>query len=305
MTSHVDAQASPPASPNASPQQEPPAGPPAEPPVGPLLGALSAVSETLLIPLYFRALEAKHPRPIVFDPAALAIVNRLDYDFTRFDRIGPDRVFTLMRCREFDRQTRVFLEAHPNGTVVEIGCGLDDRLSRIDPNRTARVHWHDLDLPAVMALRSRLPGFESRGTPIAASVLDPGWLAHIQVETGARILFLAEGVLPYFPETDVRRLIQMLREAFPGCEIVFDALTSRMVRLHSRGSRLKDALNQVRWSLDDDRGLESWADGIRHLETWHYFDQPEPRLGVVSLLRFIPSIALGTRILHYRLGNAP
>ena len=46
------------------------------------ISALSQISATLLIPLYFRALESKEAAPIVFDPQASSIVQRLDFDFS-------------------------------------------------------------------------------------------------------------------------------------------------------------------------------------------------------------------------------
>ncbi len=116
---------------------------------------LSGLAETLLIPLAFRALEATEPRPIVLDRTAGVIVDKLGLDLSRFKRLGIDRVFTMMRAREFDRCAREFLKDHPSGVVVEIGCGLDDRLSRVD---NGRVEYYEMDLPEVMAMRARLFG---------------------------------------------------------------------------------------------------------------------------------------------------
>ena len=265
---------------------------------------LSKVSETLLIPLCFRALESREPDPIVFDKNALAIVNQIAYDFSTFEKYGIDRVFSMMRCREFDRNARKFLTEHPAGTVVEIGCGLGDRLSRIDPDHAIQVEWYNLDLPEVMAIRAQLLANNSRGQSISGSVLDSACLSQVTVQPGEKVLFLAEGVLPYFTEADVKRLVQMLSETFSSCELVFDALSPFMIWFHQRESNLKDAAGQLRWGVANDRALERWGDNIRLLKSWRYFDQPEPRMGAASLMRFIPPLAKGSRVLHYQLGFA-
>lgn len=237
-----------------------------------------------------------------FDQKALDIVNQIAYDFSNFEKSDIDRVFSMMRCREFDRHARTFLTEHPAGVVVDIGCGLGDRLSRIDAANTANVNWYNLDLPEVMAIRARLLEESGRGKSIACSVLDSVWVNQVKVQPGEKVLFLAEGVLPYFDEVDTKQLFRMMCEAFPGCEIVFDALSPFMIWFHKRESTMKEAAAELRWGVRNDRDLEQWSDHIHLLGSWRYFDQPERRLGAASLIRYIPPLARGSRILHYQLG---
>ncbi len=118
------------------------------------------------------------------------------------------------------------------------------------------------------------------------------------------MIFLAEGVLVYFTEEDVKRLVLELRRRFPGCELVFDTLTKASIRIHrlSPTVALRRAAHQVQWGLDESDGLEAWGEGIRLLEEWLYFDDLEPRLGRYNLMRHIPLLARANRILRYRLG---
>jgi hypothetical protein len=77
---------------------------------------LSAVSRTLMTPLYIRAMESRRPDAIVHDPRALEVVGRLDDDFSLVrSRKKGDRVSMLMRMREFDRLAWEFLTQHPTG----------------------------------------------------------------------------------------------------------------------------------------------------------------------------------------------
>ena len=81
---------------------------------------LGPVQETLLIPLYARALETVRDRPLLVDDKALELVRSIDYDFTRFGR-GPSTVGSVLRSTIFDEWVRTFLRRFPTGTVVEIG----------------------------------------------------------------------------------------------------------------------------------------------------------------------------------------
>jgi O-methyltransferase involved in polyketide biosynthesis len=104
---------------------------------------LSAVSRTLMTPLYIRAMESRRPDAIVHDPRALEVVGRLDYDFSLVrSRKKGDRVSMLMRMREFDRLAREFLTQHPDMVLVDLDCGLDTRFDRIG---NGRMEWHGLD----------------------------------------------------------------------------------------------------------------------------------------------------------------
>jgi O-methyltransferase involved in polyketide biosynthesis len=114
---------------------------------------LSAVAETLFIPLYFRAREARRENAILRDEQAEGIVGAVDYDFSHLKGEGFEHITPLMRAAEFDRCTRIFLSAHPNAVVVDIGCGLDTRFKRVD---NGLVNWTDLDLPEVIQIRKRL-----------------------------------------------------------------------------------------------------------------------------------------------------
>ena len=258
---------------------------------------LNAVSQTLLIPLYFRAMESQRPDALVRDPKAVELVGQLDYDFSGVQRLKDEQVNYLLRMREFDRLARAFLAEHPDGVIVDLGCGLDTHFERVD-NR--HVEWYGLDLPEVIELRKELLDETPRSHFIGCSVLDFSWMDALNSQAGKPILFLAEAMLVYLEEADVKRLVQALAERFPGAELVCEAYAPVVVRFHPR----PPAVAPPRWGLKDDRDVEAWAPGIRLLSQWYYFDQPEPRLGAFRLMRHIPFIARAVRIVHYRLGEA-
>ncbi|MGW0609036.1 class I SAM-dependent methyltransferase [Streptomyces sp. NPDC002788] len=106
---------------------------------------LGTVQETLLIPLYGRAVESRKKDAILTDPRAEEIVAAIDYDFARFDNL-PSLTGAVLRTSLFDRWVTDFLAAHPAGTVVELGTGLNTRYERTD---SGRARWFELDLPDV------------------------------------------------------------------------------------------------------------------------------------------------------------
>jgi hypothetical protein len=56
--------------------------------------------------------------------------------------------------------------------------------------------------------------------------------------------------------------------------------------------------------LKHGRDIERWNSGIRLLEEWFYFDEPEPRMGASRWMRYFPPFSRGVGVFHYRLGSA-
>jgi len=258
------------------------------------------IAETLLIALYARAVENRLPNPLLCDQSALRMVELIDYDFSRYKLAGHDQTTTIMRLREFDRRTRAFLIRHPCSVVVHIGCGLDTRFERVD---NGLVEWYDLDLPEVIEFRRKLVPNTDRCHMLGYSIFDRLWLGQVRNHPGRAYLFLAEGVLPYFSEAQVRDLFLLLKEQFPGCELVCDGMTPAMIRLHNLKLVFSKLDARLQWGLKDGHAPEVWQSGIRLLSEWYYFDRPEPRLGSAQFMRLVPLLARGVGIFDYQLGD--
>jgi len=267
------------------------------------LQSLSDVAETLLIPLYIRAIESQRPDALIKDEKAVALVRQMDYDFSRIkqDRIAEEtRVAIILRNREFDCYGRDFLRRYPEAVVIHIGCGLDGRFERVD---NGQVEWYDLDLAEVIVLRRKLIGGEGeRYHLLAGSVLDSAWLNAVSSHNRP-FLFLAEGVLMYFEEAQVKSLVLTLKERFPGAELVFDAFSPFLVWANNRRVARSKIGARCQWALKRAKDLECWGDGICLLDEWFPFLCPEPRLGKARWVRYIPLLAKTMGVFHYRLGK--
>jgi O-methyltransferase involved in polyketide biosynthesis len=264
-----------------------------------ILQSQEKVPETLLIALYARAIECEQRSPLLNDETAVRMVEQIDYDFSRYKLDRHDQVTTIMRVCEFDRLTQDFLARRPNSVIVNIGCGLDTRFERVD---NGLVEWYDMDLAEVIEFRSQLVPPAERCHSLGYSVFENTWWELVKEHPGRSTLFLAEGVLPYFAETQIKALFLQLRDNFPSCELVCDAMTPAMIQMHNFRLKASKVKARLQWGLKRGDEPESWGAGIRLLSEWFYFDRPEPRLGASQLMRYIPLFAKGVGIFHYQLG---
>jgi O-methyltransferase involved in polyketide biosynthesis len=260
---------------------------------------LRGVAKTLAVPLACRAIESARPDGILSDPRAEEVFRTLGGGRELLLGMrGHDLFASAMRTRKFDSLARRFLERNPAGLVVDIGCGLDTRFFRLDDGR---LTWIGVDLPEVIELRRRLLPETARCDSIPCSMFDPAWIDAV-ARRGAQAIFLAEGVFPYFYVDDVRPMVQALQSHFPEGELVFDALSPLLAWIHNRTSSvLKQSGTRICWELQEPAELEDW--GLVLIERWGYFERNETRLGAARLMRFLPPLARGSYIVHYRLGK--
>lgn len=229
---------------------------------------LTPEQETLLITLYAKA---QPDNPLFFDPHAQDVLNRIDYDYSRLRVPYKTVILVCQRAKKLDAVTQAFLAEHPDGMVLQLGCGLDGRFWRVD---NGRVHWVDLDMPPVAELRRQIfPGSE-RYHLLASSVTDLDWMEQVNA-AGRPVLAVAEGLLMYLSEDDVRRLVLQLREKFPGCRLAADVFSRLTARSATGHPSLKQTGASLGWGIDDPRELEGWAVGIRLLEEWYFSDDPD------------------------------
>ncbi len=268
-----------------------------------ILQTLDGVPQTLLMTLLVRARETQRPDGIFKDEKAVEMVDRIHADFSKLIIQRHDEIAVLLRMRKFDKHVCNFLTRNPDGVVVHIGCGLDTRYERIGNDR---VEWFDLDIPDVMNLRKKLISTEAAHyRAIVLSVFDPGWLAEVERFSPRPFLFIAEGVFPYFEETQLRELFLRLRNHFPGAELVCDAHMPFVVwadNIHLALARVKARL---RWKLKNQRDIEAWGAGFRLLEAWDYSADDDPLMESIRWIRMIPALAKSSGIYHYQLGARP
>jgi O-methyltransferase involved in polyketide biosynthesis len=242
--------------------------------------------------------EARQPHPLVKDPRAQEIIDQLEVDPAHLKWRNSQQTFAMLRARQFDLWTRAFLARYSQTTVVEIGCGLDARFERVDDGR---VKWIDMDLPEVIELRRRFFTGTERRQMLGQSVFNLDWLNCIPVE-GAH-LFLAEGIFPYFNEEDVRRVFLAMAEAFPDSELIVDGLSPFMVHSSAVFPAFRGYQARPRWGVSDPRTIERWGKSLKLLESYGYFDLPEPRLASIRWMGRLSFFRDSARVLRLGLGG--
>jgi methyltransferase (TIGR00027 family) len=215
--------------------------------------------ETMLITLSSRALQSQWKDPILRDPWAEEAMRHIDYDLSKqlsgvaswsmWKDIGCTIVAT--RAATFDQLTKAYLADHPDATVLHVGCGMDSRVFRVDP--PASVQWFDVDYPDVIDLRRSL--FPERGGSyhlIGAPLDDLRWLDEVPRDRPG--LFIAEGVLHYLSESEVKALLNAVVAHFPGGQMIFDICNSMIVK--RAGSNVGGTGATYKWGLDDPQDIQ-------------------------------------------------
>jgi O-methyltransferase involved in polyketide biosynthesis len=284
------------------------------------INLITDISETLLIPLYSRALESNSENPILIDNKAVEITKELNKIFENSDsqlhktlakgksrrRFGKKLFATMaLRTRRFDRYCFSFLKNNPEGIIVELGCGLSTRFPRIDNNK---LTWYDLDFPEVIDIRRQFFKEISRYHFIPSSVLDLEWMKKIQ-NKDKNILFIAEGLFMYLHEDEVKNLVLNLQRSFPGCELACEVANTFVIKMLKRKIWRKKFQRDFHlgkdatfhFGISDSKDLEKWNDKIIFLDDWTYFDDKEKKLGWINLFARSKKFSKTQWIVHYRL----
>ena len=195
------------------------------------MSALSAVSDTLYIPLLGRVYASRCHPEVLYDEAALTVYDSLTQSIK--DMPGQTEYTSLasaVRSLNMDYYIQAFLAVHPDAVIVNIGCGLETLYQRND-NGTAI--WYELDLPEVLALRRRYFPPAERDRYLACSMFDYDWIHTVQQAEAHSTLIIASGLFLYFPEEQVLDLIHHLA-AFPGAMLVFDTVSPAGLKIARR-----------------------------------------------------------------------
>ncbi|WP_424096729.1 class I SAM-dependent methyltransferase [Moorena producens] len=262
------------------------------------------VAATSLITLYCHALESQSKDPILDEPLAVEITDKLTPELSQSDnklyqslaKGKVDKNFVVhiaMRAKRYDDYARNFLERSQNGIVVNIACGLDTRFHRID---NGKVILYDLDLPEVIAVKRKLLPETDRYRFIPSSVLNYEWMELIKELKADSVLFMAEGLFMYLQEEEVKSLVLKLQSTFPGCELIAEFVNAAWLKPPLQGimnRRLQRDLQfgkdaTFKFGIRDSKDLESWNPGIEFLDDWFYLDEPEKKLGLLKIFRNIP-----------------
>ena len=242
--------------------------------------------ETMLMTLSGRAIQSQWKNPVLRDPWAEEAMRHIDYDISKtYKGVGSWSMWREIGCTiiatraaTFDLLTNRFLTDHPDAVVLQVGCGMDSRAYRVDT--PASVEWFDVDYPDVIDLRRQLFPEREAYHLIGAPLEDLRWLDEVPRDRPG--LLIAEGVLHYLSETEVKALFNAVVDHFPGGQMIFDICNSMIVK--RAGSNVGGTGATYKWGLDDPQDIK----------------QLEPKLELIKEIRPSEMVAFSRFPLWWR-----
>ncbi len=265
---------------------------------------LSGIPETLLIALWARATATQADNPLILDNKAVEMVAQIDYDFSRFEHSNKYTVLGVaVRTMLLDAALMRFLKNNPRALVINFGAGLDTRHSRLS---CVDTDWYEIDVPEAIALRKQFFTESAHYHFIAQSIFDSSWISKIKVEDRP-VIILAEGLLMYFKEDELKPLFCEITRNFPNAHMLFEMIAPIMVgkSKHHETVKAMDSKAEFLWSLKNSKELESWHTGIHFIEEWNYVDYQKKSWGLFGRIARLPLIrpAMACRIVHICFNN--
>ncbi len=221
--------------------------------------------ETLFIPLSGKALDYRSKNSILNDSKANDIVEKVGIDFTSNKGIGARiGARTLaVRAKQYDEWTKDFITKNKNAVVVHLGCGLDARITRVQPSSS--IAWFDVDYPDVISLRKEFYSETNEYKMIASSITSQNWLETIPADRPAFII--AEGVLEYLSEEEVKTLLNRLTNYFSHGQIAFDVMNTFAVGLGNKNLKnTTGAVNILKWTVNDINEIDKLNPKLKRIE---------------------------------------
>ena len=191
------------------------------------MAKLTAVSETLYVPLLGRIYASLHHPEILYDKKSLSIADQLP---AVIKNMSGQNEYTLLasavRSRNMDYYLKAFLSENPDGVIVNIGCGLETSFYRNDNGNSL---WFELDLPEVLTLREKYFPEERRDRYLWFSMFDYEWIEAVKKAAQKPVMIIASGLFYYFKEEQVIDFIRHLN-GFNCVQLVFDAVSAAGIK---------------------------------------------------------------------------
>ena len=256
-----------------------------------------------MAPLFARAVETQRPDALFNDKLAVAMLDQIDYDYSRFEESIMSNTGIAIRTVIFDTLVSDFIARNPEAVVINIAAGLDTRFTRVD---SGRLLWYDIDLPQSIDVRRQVFTQTARNKQIAHDILTPGWAG--EIERREATLIIIEGLLMYFTESQVRNLLNMLIDSFPGAEILAEVIgVTQAKRTHANDAISKTSA-QFKWGIRDASSMAEWHRALSYVEDISIYDLYPERWQETGFQFPAPLADLRNtvdRIVHLRIAEAP
>lgn len=228
---------------------------------------LGPTQKTMLIPLFGRSEETKKENGLILDDKAVEIVESVEYDFSKW--VGKaSLVGAVLRTVMFDEFVNEYLKQYPNGTIVEIGVGLNTRFERLD---NGHANWIEIDLEDSIQLRRQFFSDNERRKIIIANFQDTTWYHNIR-NLDHPICFVSEAAIIYIDSLEIKSTIKSLKKEFENSWFLTDTCSQSMVKKQGSHEVMKTMPKEswFKWACDDPNSLSPW--GLKLIRSRHFSD---------------------------------
>jgi methyltransferase (TIGR00027 family) len=264
-----------------------------------MIKSISSTSKTGLITLYAHSIESRSDNPIIKDPIAVEMTDMLNKylanDRSRLlrnlskDKMNRQLVYHIvLRTKKYDEYADRFVKNHPEGIIVNLGCGFDSRYQRLKRKPNLFI---DLDLPEVINIKKEVFKESDNYKLMGQSIFDKEWLDELK-KLKKPVLFIAEGLFMYLKPDLLNPWLIDLSHAFPGSFLLFENVLEK----YTRGFNKKIVDFKLRkeigvegdvsyyFGLKKSNDLESLSPNFKFIEDWFYFDEHNPKVGWMNIM---------------------
>jgi len=244
---------------------------------------LTKEKESLLVPLYGKAMDYNKHNSILRDAKAAAIVKDIDYDFASLKIQDKTNVMMTIRAKLIDDYSDQFLAYNQDVMVLHLGCGLDSRVLRLDHEA---AKWYDVDFEEVIELRKLFYEENFTRRMVASSVTESQWIEAMKMPSD-QCLVIAEGLFMYLKEDEIKTLLERLKDKLGAYTLVFDAYSKATAKRAGKHPSLKATGAVIKWGIDNPVELTTLVEGAAYKHT-SYFTKND----------YVGGLAFGSRILY-------
>lgn len=259
-----------------------------------------------LYPIKLRADWTKRYPEIIQDEWSSKFIYDNKFDFADACRLSEYRNLLLMsNAAACESKVRRYIMEYPNCTIVHIGCRLGSMFDSMD---NGRILWYSVDTHNMMSVRRSLYGERKREKTVGRSLMDFSWVDEINCVRNQGVMFVCEDAFSYMSKPQLKSLVQILWEKFPGAELVFTAETGG-ARIWENWFCRKQAARKKKKKMvvnDAQKLFNSWRTDYRVMG-----EEPVTKyLGKMKGLKWTTRIGLkynmityNHKIIHVKLGN--
>lgn len=241
----------------------------------------NSVQETLVFPLYGRAVCSEKYPALFLDPLSEGVIKNIDYNFKEKTWQEHAVVVWALRQRILCSQAAAYLKIHPEATVIDLGCGLSTGFSTVD-NGSCR--WINLDIPEIISIRQELLPCGPREENLAADAFDLSWVDRAGIDIEKGVYIISGGMFYYFKPEKIKELFCGLAKRFPQGRICFDCESSYGVRESNKMVKKNGNGSKMYFAVDNPKTLfTSWSSDFKKIDV---IDGLPPAIGKAAVLPF-------------------